>query len=186
MKVKTQKESLASTKEASRTTRQNVHFSTLEIFDHPIILGDSPSTSEGPPLMIDWKCIGSIQLTVNAYEVSRGPRRVRRELVVPRYVREKRLRDVGYSRKELRVAAESVLEAQYTREMNARKSAAGRKVDETAELISRKLRKWMLPQSKSDKELYKWLETMEMTQDPATFAVRIANDSESFVEVGTA
>jgi hypothetical protein len=186
MKVKTQKESLASTKKASRTTRENVRFSTLEIFDHPIILGDNPSTSCGPPLMIDWECIGSFQLSVDEYEASRGPRRVKQTLVVPRYVREEWLREAGYARSELEAAVQSVLKARHSREANARKGVAGQKMDETAALISRKLRKWVF-RSKSDKELYsKWLEQMETPQDAETFDVASANGCERLMEVGNA
>jgi hypothetical protein len=54
--------------------------------------GDNPSCADGPPVTIDWAFDPTTQfvLDVTTFENMRGVRRINKELVMPRSVREKR------------------------------------------------------------------------------------------------
>ena len=51
----------------SSSTR-SVGFSTVEIHEHPMILGDHPLTKEGPSLEIDWNSQDRRVVDVDEYE----------------------------------------------------------------------------------------------------------------------
>lgn len=54
--------------------------------------GDNPSCTDGPPVTLDWAFDPTTQfvLDLNTFEEMRGPRRVHKEMLMPRSVREKR------------------------------------------------------------------------------------------------
>ena len=65
------------------STKPQVRFSTLEIREHPIVLGYNPSTLRGPPVEIDWTCQSSRRLDLESYESERAlKRRSEKELVM--------------------------------------------------------------------------------------------------------
>lgn len=68
--------------------RKTVKFSTLEIREHAVVLGTNPSTSHGASLEIDWEAQSSETFDLDCYEVLRPPRRVKKELAMPGFVRE--------------------------------------------------------------------------------------------------
>jgi hypothetical protein len=97
-----------------------IHWSTVEINSHAVILGDNPSVSSGPPITIGWKAFESVKVTVAEYEECNLNHRSPRALLLPKTVREDWLRNVGYSRKELESTAQAI---QKTKE--GRRSSAG-------------------------------------------------------------
>lgn len=53
---------------------KHVQFSNVTVHFHALILGDHPSVSEGPPLMLDWKAFESIAYeTVDDFQENREP-----------------------------------------------------------------------------------------------------------------
>jgi hypothetical protein len=66
----------------------SVSFSKVEIREHPIILGCSPSTSHGPPIEIGWQSISSMCFSLDEYEEIRPDRRVKNQMIMPAPVRE--------------------------------------------------------------------------------------------------
>ena len=83
--------SLSSSMDVSRSSRSStrgVSFGTLEIREHPVVLGLNPSTTHGPALEIDWEPQNIEQLDVNEYEALRPPRREKQNLAMPGIVRE--------------------------------------------------------------------------------------------------
>jgi hypothetical protein len=68
--------------------RRSVSFSTIEIREYPMIMGISPSTSDGCPLEIDWEELGRYSLDLEQYEELRPPRRIKDELAMPSSLRE--------------------------------------------------------------------------------------------------
>jgi len=77
-----------STSDVSAFSERSVSFSTIEFHEHAMILGCSPSTSEGPPLEIDWNKLNTSTFSLEDYEELRPPRRIRNQLIMPGFVRE--------------------------------------------------------------------------------------------------
>jgi hypothetical protein len=65
-----------------------VTFSTVEFHEHAMIMGDSPSCTNGPALEIDWVPINQSIVDLDAYEEYRPPRRVKGQLHMPGDMRE--------------------------------------------------------------------------------------------------
>jgi hypothetical protein len=110
MKVRTQDQSLRRQFGASKESEnKKVHFSTIDLHVHRLVLGDNPSISSGPPLTIGWRSEFSTQLSVDEYEQHHPDRRGKYALQVPRSLREDWLKDEGYSRSEMKEAETSAL-----------------------------------------------------------------------------
>jgi hypothetical protein len=92
LKHPTQDLSLAATKKhnGEATTPKQVHFGSLTISSHEIILGDNPAVSMGLPLTIDWTAFEEVTVaSVMDYEEQRtGPCRKYGELLIPAALRE--------------------------------------------------------------------------------------------------
>eukprot|EP00980_Cylindrotheca_fusiformis_P008803 scaffold1870_cov104-Cylindrotheca_fusiformis.AAC.4 len=82
--------------------RSSVSFSTIEIHEHPIILGNGRAASgSGPCLEIDWMEQSNILLNLEEYESMRYQRRNKEELLMPGKLRTNLLLDTGYTMREL-------------------------------------------------------------------------------------
>ncbi|KAL7541892.1 hypothetical protein ACHAXR_011349 [Thalassiosira sp. AJA248-18] len=115
--VKTHRDSVASLysfKDSSTTGNNRVRFDTVEFRMYPIVLGDNPSTSSGPPIGLGWRYAteDTLEEDIDIYESYRDGddtqesiRRLKTELRIPPSVREHMLIEAGYSRHEIRLAA---------------------------------------------------------------------------------
>jgi len=87
--TKTHAESL-STDRLERSTRKaakvklSVQFGDIEVRSYPIILGDNPSVSGGPPLTIDWDPFDSVAWSLDDYQEERGDFRAYSEMKMPK------------------------------------------------------------------------------------------------------
>lgn len=111
LSVKTQRESLNSTLHHSSSGGDSaVRFGTVEIRSYPVILGNNPSPSAGPPVGIGWQHDpeATLKKDIDSYEESRasvGSRRSKAEhLKIAASAREEMLLEAGYSREEIRLA----------------------------------------------------------------------------------
>ena len=130
-----------------RTRPHCVSFSTVQIHQHLIILGDNPGAlNRGPPLSISWKAFDTIILSVDDYEgITSGSsenvprqRRPPTQLVLPSKQRHRILMELGYSRGEIREAIQEAEQIQSSR----RRTNQQRRWDQThstLEKVSRKL-----------------------------------------------
>ena len=108
-----------------RVTRRDggmasVNFGNLRIQKYPIILGDNPSVSYGPPISIGWQWFQDIEQDIGEYESQRPRRKVtyynqRRHhgpkwilLMISQVRREEMLEQAGYSKEEVRAAQREV------------------------------------------------------------------------------
>lgn len=102
---------------ADRRRSSSVRFNTVEFREYPIVLGDNPSTSSGPPIGIGWEFDTTTLVSdVDSYEARRDGdggeerrgtlRRSKSELRIPREVRDYMLVRSGYSRQEIRSATQ--------------------------------------------------------------------------------
>ena len=92
--------------EAIPAKKQKVHFGTVIINEHPIIVGCNPAVSSGVPLSIDWDRISQKIMSIQEYEIIRGPVRVPDFSMLMRDSSDRYflLTSLGYSYKELRQA----------------------------------------------------------------------------------
>jgi hypothetical protein len=78
----------SSTGDLSNNSVLSVTFSTVEFHEHAMIMGDTPSCTDGPALEIDWVPINQSIIDLDDYEEYRPPRRVRGQLHMPGDIRE--------------------------------------------------------------------------------------------------
>jgi adenylate kinase family enzyme len=78
-----------------------VRFSSVTIHEHPMIIGDNPGCSFGPPLSISWKAQETLSLPLEEYELTRPSRRSHVQMVIPTSMRNAILRRAGYARNEI-------------------------------------------------------------------------------------
>mmetsp|Transcript_27575 Transcript_27575/g.51741 ORF Transcript_27575/g.51741 Transcript_27575/m.51741 type:complete len:148 (-) Transcript_27575:437-880(-) len=87
--------------ESSASGERRVSFSTIEIHEHAMIMGNSPSISYGCPLEIDWEEQCHYSVDVEEYEETRPPRRIRDQLAMPGELREEVLLESGYTKRQI-------------------------------------------------------------------------------------
>lgn len=114
--VRTQRESLnGAPRLGSPPPRRGdaVRFGEVEVRSYPLVLCDNPSTSSGPPVGIGWRHdpARTVRSGVDELEARREAAGSRRgagaeELKIPSSERERMLVGAGYSRHEIRSAAE--------------------------------------------------------------------------------
>jgi hypothetical protein len=125
LKVKTQSESIngaCTTSSSDEAKPKIVKFSSLEIYEHTMMLGDNPGGTNGPPLTIAWERDDSRSFQVDDYESRRPTRRKHYQMHVPRRLREDWLMKAGYSRGEMREAEEIATKIQKSRYANSKDS----------------------------------------------------------------
>jgi len=86
----------------------SVSFDTVEVREYPIILGDNPAVSQGPPLTIDWEHDNEDTFSLDEYETTRPPRRVTVEMSIPPDMRLDCLKRCGFSTKEISVRIKEI------------------------------------------------------------------------------
>jgi DNA relaxase NicK len=87
--------------ETTQDRTKRVRFTNLYIREHTICLGDNPGGTQGPPVTIGWKKEASFTVSVDTYEQDRLPRRQMKEMQMNRSRRERILKEVGFSRREM-------------------------------------------------------------------------------------
>jgi len=74
---------------AETLQRKSVRFSDITIREYPMILGDNPSVSHGPPVTIDWQHSSEAHLSLDQYSETRPLTPLTRlEMVIPSFLRE--------------------------------------------------------------------------------------------------
>lgn len=119
--------------------QMSVHFEQITIREYPIMLGDNPGGTTGPPLTIDWQHDPSTEVTVGVdeYEETRPARRLYLEMAIPASERTFILKKVGYSRSEIVDGTRPVNIARSQR-VRTREALGLQAVTEVWEKISRK------------------------------------------------
>ena len=81
--------------------RSCVSFSTIDFYEHAMVLGDNPSTSCGPSLELDWTAQDSTTFSLDEYESMRYERRSKKQLVMSGSMRTSLLLESGYTMREI-------------------------------------------------------------------------------------
>jgi len=94
---------------------KKVAFSYVTVRFYERILSDNPSVQSGPAIGIGWRFKRGGNFEVDEFEQGRGMQRKSDELVLPRPVREKMLKDAGYTQKEIADMVRNILKAKNQR-----------------------------------------------------------------------
>jgi len=103
----------------------SVTFGAIEIRQYPRELGDNPAVKSGPPLTVGWRFDPStvLKMDIEAYEAEKSSNE-KKQMVVPKFVREVWLMEAGYTRSEI---AEAVRDIQAIKESRRRASIGHKK-----------------------------------------------------------
>jgi hypothetical protein len=130
----------------------SVSFSTVEIREYPIILGENPSVPKGPPLTIDWQHFDEDSFELEEYESSRPDRRRYREMVVPFELRIDCLKRGGASTRDILKRSKEMekirIERYETQTMFYRQSS-----EEKVERIVRGFKNFMSSKKRKERKL---------------------------------
>jgi len=104
----------------SQSITKELCFSTVEIREYDIIIGDNPgdSTSAGTSISLGWEYdTDNVQLhDLDTFEEQRGPRKSVNELRVASWIRRHRLSQSGFTKKEIKKGAKDAQKARDQRE----------------------------------------------------------------------
>ena len=88
--------------------KRTTSFSTLEIREYHITIGDNPGGKSGPPVSLDWDYCknATVKMCIDKYEENRAPRRARHEMYMSGSIRMWTLmKELGYSLREIESAS---------------------------------------------------------------------------------
>jgi hypothetical protein len=108
LKVRTQDDSISRIYCSDGPERRSVDFSTIEVRTYPIIMGDNPSVSSGPPFTIDWDHQDAEEIDLADYEKYKPEKRTKEQILLPARVRESWLRSEGYARSEIALVGKEI------------------------------------------------------------------------------
>jgi hypothetical protein len=88
------------------TSKRRVRFTTVEIWEFSIILGDNPSVSDGPPISMSCKPWRRRKFSIEKYEnIRKDRRRTRKQLKLSTKTRESKLRITGYTNEQIQLCS---------------------------------------------------------------------------------
>ena len=96
------------TRSSGTRKRREVSFDAIYIRHHPMILGDNPACSIGPPIELDWGYMHEEKHDLDTYEIGRRSRRRLRHLILSYYRRKDILLQAGYEEDEIRSAERQI------------------------------------------------------------------------------
>jgi len=97
--------------------KRHVHFSEIEIRNYPMILGDNPSVSYGPPVCLAWKYDSVDRVSVDFYENNRGKRRTLFQMNLNYHSRMQILEKGEYTKEDIKEVRKCVTRTKIKREI---------------------------------------------------------------------
>jgi len=139
-------------------SKSKVRWGSVLVRDYPIILGDNPCCSCGPPVTLDWEYQEYKPLDVDTYEFAHPPRRSFRELARNYYQRKSVLYLAGFTESDFKQTKKEVNRVKFQRGITrsvAMKYPLLLKVDDAVESAGRKCKRLLKNDHwKSEKSLY--------------------------------
>jgi hypothetical protein len=122
---------------------RNVSFSSLEIKEFNVTLGNHPSASSGPPVRIDWDDeLNKRVVDLDEYERDRSPRRQRKQLKLSYRDRKSLLEQQrGFTTQEVNEAWAEALKIRQQRHETLRRGLVLMTIDDVVESAQRKCRR---------------------------------------------
>ena len=123
----------------SVTEPKNVQFSTIEVRNYSLCLGDHPCVNRGAPVSLDWEYQAEQSYDLEEYEQkSSGKKRSRQQLILQAFEREYILRILGYSTEEIKIRSTSV-----KKDKKKRSQTRKTMIFEPFMIISEQTRRWI-------------------------------------------
>lgn len=101
---------------------KSVQFSTIEVRDYSLCLGDHPDVNRGAPVSLDWEYQSEQSFDLEEYEqrsYGRG-KKTHNDMIRLAFEREYMLRKLGYSEEEIKTRSKSVKKDQKNRSQTRR------------------------------------------------------------------
>jgi hypothetical protein len=119
---------------------RNVSFSSLQIKEFEMTLGDHPSASSGPPMCIDWQSVPKERVVdLDEYETTRTPRRKRRQLKISYRERKALLEgQKGFSTQQVNEAWAEAIRIRQQRQETIKRGLLLMTIDDAMESVQRK------------------------------------------------
>ena len=118
---------------------KSVQFSTIEIRDYSLCLGDHPDVNRGAPVSLDWEYQVEQSFDIVEYERRSVPKKTHNEMIRMAFEREFTLRKLGYSEEEIKTRSRSVKKDRKNRSQTRRTM-----IFEPFMIISEKTRRWIV------------------------------------------
>ena len=129
-----------------------VSFSTVEVREYPMILGDNPAVSEGPPMEIGWTHHDEQLWNFDVFEKTRPQRRSYLEMNVPMNIRIQILQRNGESYKSI-IQRSKAVKAMRIKRLETTQQLYKAKNQERMEKVGRGLRNMFSDKKKKEKAL---------------------------------
>ncbi|KAL3823500.1 hypothetical protein ACHAXA_010822 [Cyclostephanos tholiformis] len=113
---------------------KEVCFASVQVREYPVILGDNPSCTSGPPLTLDWNYNAELSCTIDEWERRRD---TTRHLRVPSSVRMEYLLDTGFTLAQVLTAIQDVEKCQRLRFSSIETSSLQEKACDVVECLKR-------------------------------------------------
>lgn len=128
---------------ASLNDNRNVSFSSLDIKEFGITLGNHPNSCSGPPIRLDWDTVKAERtMSVDEYEETRDPRRKRRHLRYSYRHRKGVLEgEQGFTEQEVNEAWTEALKIQQQRQETLKRGLLMMAIDDVWESTQRKFKR---------------------------------------------
>mmetsp|Transcript_36037 Transcript_36037/g.78324 ORF Transcript_36037/g.78324 Transcript_36037/m.78324 type:complete len:254 (-) Transcript_36037:1670-2431(-) len=105
--------------------KQSISFDTLSIREHPYTLGDHPDVVLGPPVSMAWEYFDFDSLSIDDYELRRGPRRSKHEMRLPANMRNRMMLSAGASKEDIMAATKAARKVQRQRTTTYQRGECG-------------------------------------------------------------
>lgn len=129
------------------SVKKSTSFSTVEIREYNIVIGDNPSVSRGAPIGLGWKYVSSSPIKIDEYEFTRMSEGrlvtsfgARAGLILTHLRRRSMLRYAGFTEEEIKEATAEARRIKAQRRSTIKYQRLSR-VQEGAESLNRKLRR---------------------------------------------
>jgi len=137
----------------------SVSFGAVDIRDYELVLGDSPSVSEGPPLSIGWRYKQRSSVSVDEHEMTRGLKRRKGVRIIPPLTRVMML--ISEANVPLKEVADAEARARRDRENMIKTAEKARipgfqQLEEIKEITRRKVGRFVIRRNKKREEKEPW------------------------------
>lgn len=127
------------------------HITSLNCFE-----GDNPSVSSGPAISLGWEYSEIMTPTLDEYENTRGKRRSKIEMVMPRHIREQILKmECECSRADIAGCIREINHIKFQRRKTVHNLSSA-KTEERLENFQRKLSEMICARKRVDAHIQEW------------------------------